>query len=551
MADTLTLAGVSTLGLVPGSAQVLLAPDGDVGSPTPDTAVVSSLLLDGDVVTGERYSNRHFSLPFVVFGTSRANLSATLDAFLLAVSAQTWQMVWTPNTCPSTVWNCFRATPHVQWSPRQQSGLSVLVSLEFDAQPFAFSAATRSVTVAATGGPTPLQVDSMNTGTFTTGTLDTTTKYEGAGSCKAAGNLLSNVGHAGRTVTSTSLSAYGSVSVRVKLDAAAAHVSVTLTLGDASSGSRGVATTVALTTGWTLVQFQLADFPGIDLAHITSWQVSIDATGSAATTGWVDDLRAWPAGSVGNSTAEGTVLNVPSIYGSARTPVALAVARASGTMTNLLLHSPPATQDPDLTILAGLSVGSVTIPDANMNYDGTYSIVVFFSASVGGATSRVITVTLTQKVGATTVGTATLTATLIGTQTIASIGQIALPLTAVPSDNITGSLIIAVTSGNGTDAFSDVALCDTEGQTVMLTGLATPTSVYVDAPDPTTGVGPIYASTTADRTAAVSVASLAIAPGGPVQFEPVGVNKLLAASTSGAPNVTFTYTPAWLHEALI
>jgi hypothetical protein len=218
------------------------------------------------------------------------------------------------------------------------------------------------------------------------------------------------------------------------------------------------------------------------------------------------------------------------------------------TMTNCLIHFPPGEQDPDCTILAGLSAGTVTVPAANVNYNDTFTVVGLLSSSAAG--TRTVTVTVTQKVGATTLGSTSFTASITGTQTIVPLGQIVLPLYAVPTDNTNGSIVILISSAG--DTWSDVALCSTRGQTILLTGLpAATTGVYVDLPDVTTETGPVYITTT-DRTAAYAANAVSgssmIPSGGAPLLEPGFVNRVLVASTNGAPGAIGTYYPKWLDE---
>lgn len=514
----------------------------DFGEILPDTDVLSSLLLDGDIITGERTGNRTWNLVTVVLGDDRADLAVKVNAFVQAINQDSYQVVWTPEGCAPSVFTASRATFAVAKDFAKNGELVAEVVYSFETGPFARSLAPTSTGVSATGGPSSLQVDGMNSGSFLAGTLDTSIKYEGAGSCKLASG---GTQVAARVITSTDLSAYAAISVRVRAGTNV-KVNVSMTLTDNAAHSAKVSTGQShLNTGWTLIQFAAGSFIGVDLAHVTRWQIVV-STGTGHF--WVDDLRAFPAASVGNSTPEGTVLTVPAILGSARTPVALAVDRSGMDMSSLLLHSPPGGQDPDLTILAGLAFDAVVVPDANMNYDGTYSVIAFVGLS--DTADRTITAAFTQTAPGGITEVMTLTVPVTGTQTMISLGEIALPLFTTPSENVGCALQIEIAS-DGTDTFTDVALCDTQGQTVLITDvLVDAKSFYVDEPVPTVGVGPVYASTTTDRTQAVSAIDRALISGGPMLFEP-GDNRLLVASTSGAPNVTVTYTPAWLDEALV
>lgn len=587
MANSFTVGGLELIGTAT-NPEYRLAKGMDGGAITPDSVTLSSLTLDGEVISGRRTTNKAWSFTVAVNGfvngmPDRPTLSRNVDRLLAAVTSDSLDnvaVVWTPSGCAATNFTAYRATatPQKNMVMADQGYIEVLI--EFATGPFGESVGTQTVTVTASSPPPQLQVDGMNASTFTNATLDTTVKYEGAGSAKITLNrsVATVVGGVtyyrydtpstapGRAISATDLSSYASMSVRFRWPAPAnfsgffANVTLTLLL-TSTSGSSYVTENLTVAKGSTaqnLVQFNLAALTaasgaGVNLTAVTSWAIGV-AAGSVTDTGlpstsnaWYDDLRAYPPGSVGNTTAEGSVLTVPALKGSARTPVTVAVTRAAG-LGNVLLHSPPATQSPDVTILAGLSFGSVTIPAANMNYNDTFSLVTLLTASAGVGVSRLITATITQKIGATTVGTQTLTLTVVGSQSIIAFSDyLTLPLVAQPAENQSGSLIIALSSASGSDTFSDVALCSTGGQTLIATGLTSAIALYVDKPAPKVGIGQVYASAS-DRTAAFSAMGQLTAYQGPLQFEP-GDNRLLAASTSGAPDIAVTYTPRWLDEA--
>lgn len=567
--NALTLNGVPVIGV--GSTQYVLATGIDTGQILPDTTTLSSLLFDGDIVSGDRTGNRTWNLTILVFAVNptRADLSAQINALLAALNVDSFPVVWTPGGCPSsTVMTRGRPTLTVQKSLIVNDSLAAQVAVSFQTGPFMASTGVQTITVPASGGPAQLQVDGMNTSPFTNGTLNTSTKFEGAGSCAFTmtrsapfpSTTVYTSRIVGRALSGDDLSSYASASVRLNLENLAIPVGVTVTLRLTDGGATYLFpftySAVAVNAAWILCTFDLMSVSPSLLTAVTQWGIELSTTqypaiAAGSFTAFIDDLRAYPPGSVGNSTAEGGVLTIPSIMGSARTPVALEVDRAGSTFTNLLVHSPPAGQDPDLTILAGLSGGSVTVPNANMHYKDTFSAVALCTAS--GSGTRTVTVTFTQKQGSTTVATATLTQVVTGTAPpILNFGDMTLPLLAVPPENSGCSLIIAITStGGSADTWSDVALCSTSGQTILLTGLGAAVAceaVYVDPPSPLVGVGNIYQAGSLSRVAAMFISGLI--GGGPLIVEP-GNNKLLVASAAGAPGVTVTYTPQWLDEAQV
>lgn len=745
MANSLTLAGIETIGNdASNDPRYVLATGIDFGAVTPDTTTITSLLLDGDIVSGERTGNRTWGFTIHVLSSTRAALSAGVDALLAALNVDSFPVVWTPDGCASgVVMTRGRPTLNVEKMILKNDQLAMSVTLGFETGPFLSSTAPQTVTVAPVGGPGQVQLDGMNSGSFTGATLDPTTKYEGAGS--AAVTLSRFGGHylfpatAGRSISPIDLSSFASVSVRYRAFlstfSGGPPGTAGLVLGLTVSGftetiAAPVVSIARLDSSWHLVTFDIAAVAST-LTAVTAWSISgsqatLTAGAPPTVTVNIDDLRAWPPGSVGNSTPEGALLLIPAVTGSARTPVSIEAARAgipltttgvntltaadssfetgsvgnwgfttncslavvatglkathsleftataagncsafspvgstqlpvmpntvytligsshavatprtfsvgvfwsdingniigssnsgpvtdttSGyataqanvtspagavsanlsisytgcaasekhdadgigliigvsqtwvigtgttvtvplTFTDLYLHSPPAGQDPDVAIWLGLSGGgTVTVPAVNMNYDGTYTPVVLFSASA--TASRVLTLTVTQKIGAITVATSVQTMTVVGAQSTLALPNLTLPLVKVPAENNNGSLIIAVTSSNGTDAFSDIGLADTQGQTLIATGLAAGNDgIWVDQPDPLVNVGDVYQSAT-DRTGAFSAMSALDAYTGPILFEP-GNNKLVAASTAGAPTVAVTYPPSWLDEAQV
>lgn len=581
MSNSLLIAGLETVGY-DTNPEYHLGSGLDFGEILPDTDTISSVLLDGDVISGTRTGNRTWNLTVVVQGQDRADLAVKTNTFIQAINATTFPVIWTPDSCASSVFAAYRATFTVAKDFAVNGNFVAQVTITFETAPFAKSLSPTTIGVTATAAPPQIQIDGMNTGTFTGGTLDTTLKFEGAGSMKftlaqyTVGPVHSvSYGYKsstpGRNLLGGPLdiSAEPNVSTRLNWPAPGSGltwtVTVVLTLAS-SGGSSTVTTSVPVRSGatsWALVTFDLTALTtisgtGVDLTAVTAWNVFVSsdaqlfASPPPLSTAHVDDLRAYPPGSIGNSTTNGSVLTIPGVVGSARTPAAFELDLSGATFTDMLVHSPPIDQDPDVAILVGLSGGTVTVPSANMNYDGTYGCVAY--GQFVGSGTRTVTVTLTQKLGATTIATLTATATVTTTGSVnqpVSLGNITLPLVELPAENSTGSLVVAVASTGGSDSFTSVAFCDTEGQTILFTGLTgTTQAIYIDAPDPTVGVGPMYASTSLSRTTAYNaMAQLAAMPGGPVYIEP-GNNRLLTASSAGTPNVSATLFPAWLDEAL-
>jgi hypothetical protein len=579
--NSLTINGLEMLGY-DTNPEYHLGAGLDFGSIAPDTTTISSLLLDGDRIIGDRTGNKTWNLIVVVLALDgeRSTLSVNVDALLQAVNTSPYQVVWTPDGCPPTVFTAYRATavPAKRFAYNDSDLPLTEVTLQFSTDPFGESSSGMSISVPATGGPTQQVLDSMDTGTFTAGSHDTTHEYSGGG-CMAVTmtrthgtrrgfdmyGYISPVSPtpAGRAVTSVDLSSFQSISYRFRWDQTPFQFTVNadLILKDVTGKTATAQLQITMVhgdTAYRLVRFPISKFAALDLTQIVAWSVGIltstQIVGQASqfpatTTAYVDDLRVYPQGSTDNATGEGSVLTIPDVVGSARTPVAMEIDAAGTVMGALVVHRPPADQDPSLTILAGLSGSSVTIPAANADYDGTYSVVVLQSAGAGVG-FRTITATFTQKVGGVIIGgPTTRSVTTDDAHFVKVLGEISLPLTRTPAENQSDSLTISVSGATG-DVFTDILLLDTRGQTLIVVGTGSTQAFWVDTPDPLVGAGQVFGAATVDRTQAYSVMGLVTAySGGPMLFDP-GDNRLLVASPLVAPGITVTYAPRWLDEAL-
>lgn len=532
-----------------GGSPYEVTADADLGAPVPDTATIEGVLLDGDRVSGQRSGNRTLNLPTRVTGTSKADVSTKVAALQRIVDSPSFTVQWTPDGSSTVVYDCFRGTSPRSRIVEVEDAFMTSITLNFPALPYGRSVDAQTIAVTASS-----QIDSFDTAP-TGATLDASVKYEGTGSAKFAFTSYTNVGFnphstsatVSRTFAARDYSDHAAVSLRVRMPDTV-PTSVTLTLTSAA-GSATYTSKYVTATGskWALISVSLTGGTGtVDLSAVTGYSLHLSALLTDLTGDFVniDDLRVLTAASSRIVTAYGDVLTVPAVSGTARAPVSATVDIGGATFTNLLLHRPPGDQDPDLAILMALASGSATVDSDNAAYDGTYSAVALLSAH--GTGSRTITLTVTQDVDGTTVATGSVAVTTATTLALIPLGLITLPLAAVPPECTTVSYTFAITAG-GSDIVAALGLCDTRGQTIVATGLPTSTTVvYVDEPDPASGIGRIYASAT-DRTAASSVLGLCRTSGGPFQMEP-GDQALLAASTLGSPNLTVKLRPRWLDE---
>ena len=566
MSHSLLIAGIEVINRSVNDL-VRLASDIDFGEGTPDQATIGSLYLDGEAIVGERRSNRAMQFPLNFYGTNALDVGARIDAMLAAVNVPTFQVQWTPDGGLPIIFDAFRAKPtRARNLNLDAAGGPSSLLLEFPALPFGRSPLAMSIAAAATS----TQLDSFDAAR-TGATIDASIKFEGSGSNKVT--LTSVSSHGGKEWVSGAtplshafgsaqdLSADNAISFRWRWPAPGSAAALTgeLTLTDSAARTVTIFRSKDFVNGdtnWRLVNFPLSGLGSFDLTHVVSWSLVFFSTviygGGSSSSVWVDDMRAQPSSSVQTSSTHGAQLFLPSTVGSARAPANLALS-TGGTLSQFLLHSPPADQDPDAGILVALdstlNVQDVTIPIANAKLRGTFSIV------LGGATdgsAGTIQVTVTQKENGTQVGSPWVSPQIVHDITtqglLFAVGEVTLPLYDTPADNTGTSYLINVNISAGTDRYSEVMLCDTAGQTVLTDTAAASTGsvVYVDEPGPLQSGPPVYISSS-DRSAAWGKTGDCVPSGGPVLLEP-GSNKFLVWTDSGTPAMTATYFPRWLDE---
>lgn len=571
MTDSLIVGGYELIGATT-NPEYRLAPDWDFGEGEPDTVTISSQFLDGDAVVGDRTANRTIKLPVMVYAASRTDLTSKIDLLRRAVNAS-WALTWTPDQGLPLVFDCFRAKVTRVRDCVRDAMFSADVTIDCPALPFGRSPTQQSITVAARS-----QLDSFDTAPTTGATLDTTTKIEGTGSAKITANLGAHTLYTAtyapstpvsRTFAARDYSLYSAVAVQVGYGTPTNPVGVTLTLTlTSASGSTtypAVTATFNRTSGtWQIPAVSLAGGTitagtGVTLTAVTGYSVATSASVSlpgsspASTINyWLDDAEMVGSAAALTTTTRGTLLLVPNVIGSARTPVSIA---ATGTINSLLAHRPPADQDANLQILTGVTVAAspshpaaTTIAANNAHFNGTYSAVLGVS-TVGAAGANTLAVTITQLENGASVASQVLNVTYTSPQAdrLVKLGEITLPLRAVPTDNTTTTYTIDVNHTAGADTYSDFMLLDTRGQTVIADPPAAVGAVYLDAPTMLTTLGNIYASAAGNRTDAYGILDTALITGGPFVFDP-GNNRMLVWSDTAAPTLTVTYYPRWLDE---
>lgn len=113
--SSLTLDGVGELLCNSSTPGVSLLLNYDFGDPQQVIAQVQSLLLDGERVLQTRASNRTITLPLIVAGSDRSDMSTRMDALLKTVTESGYLLHWTPANGLEMVWDCFAATWQIHW----------------------------------------------------------------------------------------------------------------------------------------------------------------------------------------------------------------------------------------------------------------------------------------------------------------------------------------------------------------------------------------------------------------------------------------------------
>jgi hypothetical protein len=154
-----------------------LLPGYDPGAPQPDTEVVASLLLDGELNYGRHTSNRTMSLPIWIIAPSRDALSGAREHIQQVIDAEMWTLTWarerdTTGTLPPLpiVFDCQRAAAtKVDANLLYEKQFCMRLTIGFPALPFGRSDTQEQLRFAspAPGGPpappSPVVIDAFST----------------------------------------------------------------------------------------------------------------------------------------------------------------------------------------------------------------------------------------------------------------------------------------------------------------------------------------------------------------------------------------------------
>lgn len=176
----------------------------DMSAPQMTSEQVASLLLDGEVVTGSRASNRQPTIPVVMYVPSsgdqqadRATLAGARELLLQTAAQEAWTMVWTRDGADPLVFDCQAlASTVITYSIMVEQSLFSLVSVTFQAFPYGRSDTQEilqfnSPSQQFTTPPSPVTIDdfgaTIGATNFLTGDAST---FDGgtAGGWTAAGN---------------------------------------------------------------------------------------------------------------------------------------------------------------------------------------------------------------------------------------------------------------------------------------------------------------------------------------------------------------------------
>lgn len=153
-------------------AEFKLQPGYDMGAPQPVTDTVISAMLDGEIVSGRRASNRTIRMPVHIHAPDWQTLAGARELLFSLIDRPTWTMTWTRAGADyPVVFDCFRAhATTVQGGGVDETLANPvdLVTIEFDAQPYGRSDVAERIAVASpisgeSPPPNPIVLDDFST----------------------------------------------------------------------------------------------------------------------------------------------------------------------------------------------------------------------------------------------------------------------------------------------------------------------------------------------------------------------------------------------------
>jgi hypothetical protein len=575
MPDSLLVAGLVELlggGQIlqygPGQgAKIMLYTGSNFGSPVIDNDAVQSLLLDGERPYGERASNRTIKLPILIHAPGRIKLLQAREQLLQLVDQEAWELTYQPDGFNPMVWTCFRATITPQTTPRQERQDYALLDLEFSAFPYGRSTDLQTIPIVQASGSqvAPIIIDAFDDANVGAGWFtDNVNKIQGS---RSIYNLSAKPIAASRNFAAKDLSQMTSLRVWTTMGPKGNSRGFWLVLFDSQGHvyNAGLAEkTLRGNYAWDRIDWRLTPTADFDLTQVTGYRLSVSGPV------YLDQLTAVPKWQQTQVTSRGAVVTVPGVQGTARAPINLQLSWASTNARQQfivhrapkyapVLYSPLVPYDSSAVLNGSTQVTCPAVDgvSAGPRWNGTHIVYVGFT-SFSGAGNRTITVSFRQYWndagigGGTDHASATVTAVVDQTASLALIGSIDLPLVNMATDNSATSWTIGVTSSVTADRVGEILVLDTRGETMFMSSARTATSYWIDEPDtmrdPYDYVGKVVGGSS--RSQALSVSGETAMPWRPFSLEP-GDNTLMLYCPQEAPDATISLYPRWRTVRLV
>jgi hypothetical protein len=171
---------VSAHPMCPG-ATIVLAPGFSRGAGVPRTLEISSLLLDGSVISGIHTDNRTFTLPVKISAATRALVNGAVELLADIVDQRRFRLQLTSDpqggTALPLIFECYRGTCEPVYDQDMEDQLVRYVALTFPAHPFGRSDTLTTLAYPApalswTAPPAPVRVDDYSTVSSSTNPAD-------------------------------------------------------------------------------------------------------------------------------------------------------------------------------------------------------------------------------------------------------------------------------------------------------------------------------------------------------------------------------------------
>jgi len=174
--------------------------------------------------------------------------------------------------------------------------------------------------------------------------------------------------------------------------------------------------------------------------------------------------------------------------------------------------------------------------------NGVYSVMAGLSPAVSLSTPKV---TITQKTGATVLGTKILDGAMQPGNRYVDFGTVTLPLVPVADENDSVNYTFTFTPSSA--SWGELLILNVNGNIVWCSDMTAANNIWIDAPNIATGIGMVWAGSLADKTDAKSIMDKIVMSGGPLQVK-APISRVLVYSTTSAPGIQLRYKPHWLTE---